>query len=92
MVHDFGSTDEELTLVEKLNNDYRVAYETIIGVIDHKESMIFFVDALGGTGKVFLFHTILATLKKVGHIVIATTTSGIATTLIPAWMNITFHF
>ena len=54
--------------------------------------MIFFVDALGGTGKIFLFHTILATLKKAGHIVIATTTSGIATTLIPAWMNITFHF
>ena len=54
--------------------------------------MIFFVDALGGIGKVFLFHTILANLKKVGHIVIATATSGIATTLILAWTNITFHF
>ena len=54
--------------------------------------MIFFVDALGGIGKVFLFHTILATLRKAGHIVIATATSGIATTLIPAWSNITSHF
>ena len=54
--------------------------------------MIFFVDVLRGTGKVFLFHTILATLRKAGYIAIATATFGIATTLIPAWMNITFHF
>lgn len=37
MVHDLGSMDEELKLVEKLNNDYKVAYETIIGVINCKE-------------------------------------------------------
>lgn len=46
MVHDLGSMDEELKLVEKLNNDYKVAYETIIGVIDCKEKNTFVV-ALG---------------------------------------------
>ena len=52
-------------------------------VIDRKESMIFFVDGLGGTGKTFWYRTILAALRKTGHIAIATTTSGIATTLLP---------
>ena len=52
-------------------------------VIDRKESMIFFVDGPGGTGKTFLYRTILATLRKASHIAIATTTSGIATTLLP---------
>ena len=38
------NVEEELTLIEKLNNDQRVAYETIMTVIDRKESMILFVD------------------------------------------------
>ena len=53
-------------------------------VIDRKESMIFFVNGLGGTGKTFLYHTVLATLRKAGHIAIATATSGIAATLLPS--------
>ena len=50
--------------------------------IERKESMIFFVDRTGGTRKTFLYHTMLATLRKAGHIVIATATSGIAATLL----------
>ena len=67
------NVNEELTLIKKLNNDQRVAYETIIIVIDRKESMIFFVDGPGGTRKTFLYRTILATLRKAGHIAIAIT-------------------
>ena len=77
------NVDEELTLIEKLNNDQRVAYETIITVIDCKESMIFFVDGPGGTRKTFLYRTILATLRKADYIAIATATSGIVATLLP---------
>ncbi|KAL4619591.1 hypothetical protein ACB092_06G090900 [Castanea dentata] len=76
--------DEELTLIEKLNNDQSVAYETIMTVIDCKESMIFFVDGLGGTGKTFLYRTILANLRKANHITIVTTTSSIVATLLPS--------
>nr|XP_023929885.1 uncharacterized protein LOC112041203 [Quercus suber] len=77
------NVDEELALIEKLNNDQRVAYETIMTVIDSKESMIFFVDGPGGTEKTFLYCTILVALRKANHIAIATTTSGIAATLLP---------
>ena len=52
-------------------------------IIDHKESMLFFVDGPRGIGKTFLYRTILATLRKAGHNAIATITSGIATTLLP---------
>ncbi|XP_075633805.1 ATP-dependent DNA helicase PIF1-like [Castanea sativa] len=78
------NVDEEFTLIEKLNNDQRVAYQTIMTVIDHKESMIFFINGPGGTGKTFLYHTILATLRKTDHIAIAIATSGIAATLLPS--------
>ena len=52
-------------------------------VIDYKKSMIFFVNRLGGTGKTFLYHTVLATLRKAGHIAIAIATSDIAATSLP---------
>ena len=68
--------DEEFTLIEKLNNDQKVAYKTIMTVIDHKESMILFVDGLGGTRKTFLYHTILTTLRKADHIAIIRATSA----------------
>ena len=44
--------------------------------------MIFFVDGPGGTGKTFLYRTLLANLRKLGHIAIATATSGIAVALL----------
>uniref|UniRef100_A0A2N9INS4 ATP-dependent DNA helicase n=1 Tax=Fagus sylvatica TaxID=28930 RepID=A0A2N9INS4_FAGSY len=75
--------DEEINFLDKLNHDQRVAYNTIMGVIERKESMIFFVDGPGGTGKTFLYRTLLANLRKLGHIAIATATSGIAATLLP---------
>ena len=77
------NVDEELTLIEKLNNYQRVAYETIMTVIYRKKSMIFFVDGPGGIGKIFLYCTILATLRKADHIAIVTSTSGIVATLLP---------
>ena len=58
-------------------------------VIDRKESMIFFVNGLGGTEKTFLYCTILTTLRKAGHITIAIATSGIVATLLPG--GITSH-
>ena len=49
-------------------------------VIRRKESMIFFVDGPGGTGKTFLYRTLFANLRKLGHIAIAIATSGIIAT------------
>ena len=75
--------DEELTLVDKLNNDQKFSYNTIMEVILRKQTMAFFVDGPGGTGKTFLYRALLASLRSDGHIAIATATSGIAATLLP---------
>ncbi|KAL0007370.1 hypothetical protein SO802_008872 [Lithocarpus litseifolius] len=75
--------DEELTLVDKLNNDKKFVYNTIMEVIQHKQTMTFFVDGPGGTGKTFLYRALLASLRSDGHIAIATATFGIVATLLP---------
>nr|XP_023894574.1 uncharacterized protein LOC112006531 [Quercus suber] len=74
--------DEELTLVDKLNNNKKFAYNTIMEVIQRKQTMAFFVDGPRGTRKTFLYCALLASLRSDGHIAIATATSGIVATLL----------
>ncbi|XP_058746222.1 uncharacterized protein LOC131619101 [Vicia villosa] len=75
--------NEDIESVAKLNNDQMIAFKTIMNVIDQKYSGIFFVDGPGGTGKTFLYRTLMATLRNRGEIVLATASSGIAATLLP---------
>ncbi|KAK2436868.1 ATP-dependent DNA helicase pif1 [Trifolium repens] len=75
--------DEDIQAVAKLNNDQMIAFKTIMDVIDRKQSEVFFIDGPGGTGKTFLYRTIMASLRSRGQIVIATASSGIAATLLP---------
>ncbi|XP_026416705.1 ATP-dependent DNA helicase PIF1-like [Papaver somniferum] len=76
-------SDEELSSVQKLNEDQSRAYDTIMGEIERKESKVFFIDGTGGTGKTYLYRAILATFRKNGGIALATATSGITTTMLP---------
>ncbi|PNX61002.1 ATP-dependent DNA helicase PIF1, partial [Trifolium pratense] len=69
--------------VSKLNNDQMNAFKTIMEVIERKQSQVFFIDGPGGTGKTFLYRTLMATLRSRGQIVLATASSGIAATLLP---------
>ena len=43
----------------------------------------FFIDGPGGTGKTFLYETLIADIRGKGRIVIATASSGVASTLLP---------
>nr|KYP69826.1 hypothetical protein KK1_009032 [Cajanus cajan] len=52
-------------------------------VINNKQSQVFFMDGPGGTGKSFLYRTLIANLRSKGQIVLATVSPGIATTLLP---------
>ncbi|XP_030939735.1 uncharacterized protein LOC115964596 [Quercus lobata] len=72
-----------LISTRECDNDLAVLRVIQDELIVPNESMIFFVDGLEGTGKTFLYRTILATLKKAGHIAVATSTSGIVATLLP---------
>lgn len=52
-------------------------------IIVHRimNSVVFFIDRSGGTGKTFLYRALLATIRLRGIIAIATATSGVATSI-----------
>ncbi|KAI5406569.1 uncharacterized protein LOC127079922 [Lathyrus oleraceus] len=74
--------NEDIEYVAKLNNDQVFAFNTIMNVIVQKHSGVFFVDGPGGTGKTFLYRTLMASLRSRGEILLATTSFGIAATLL----------
>ncbi|XP_073133484.1 uncharacterized protein [Henckelia pumila] len=76
-------SDEDLRSIQFLNSEQRLAFDSIVGCIMCNQSKLFFIDGPGGTGKTFLYRSILAHLRKNGKIIIAVATSGIAATLLP---------
>ncbi|XP_068340341.1 uncharacterized protein [Pyrus communis] len=53
-----------------------------MGVVQQSDNATFFVDGPGGTGKTYLYRALLASLRRLGHIVLATASSGIAATIL----------
>jgi hypothetical protein len=67
---------------DRLNDDQRSAYETILNVMTNKEGKLFFVYGSGGTNKTFVWTTILSRLQGQGKIVLAVASSGITSLLL----------
>lgn len=79
--------DEQLQLAEKneslLNKDQIFVYNTIIDAVHgFSKQKTFFVDGPGGSGKTFLYNTILARIRSQRKIAIAVASSGIAAELL----------
>ena len=76
---------ECLTNIAIMNIDQKLAFDTICAQIDLKEqanSKVFFLDAPGGTGKTFVFNTILSHYRVQNKICLALASSGIASILL----------
>ncbi|KAL0366887.1 UNVERIFIED_CONTAM: hypothetical protein Sradi_3578800 [Sesamum radiatum] len=71
-----------LNVVRVLNDCQFSAFDVISRAIRRKHSAIFFVDGPGGTGKTFLYKSLLANFQKDGLIMLAIATSGIAANLL----------
>jgi hypothetical protein len=67
---------------DRFNDDQRNAYETILNAVTNKEGKLFFVYGSGGTGKTFVWTTLLSHLQGQGKIVLAVASSGIASLLL----------
>uniref|UniRef100_A0A6N2NLJ3 ATP-dependent DNA helicase n=1 Tax=Salix viminalis TaxID=40686 RepID=A0A6N2NLJ3_SALVM len=84
-----GQLLKEITnkLLRKLDYDYlnleRVIYDSIIAAIFAKKQALVFVHGHGGTGKTFLWHTIINRVRFESLIVLAVASSGIASLLLP---------
>jgi len=63
---------------DRLNDDQRSAHEIILNVMTNKEGKLFFVYGSGGTGKTFVWTTLLSHLRRQGKIMLAVAPSGIA--------------
>jgi hypothetical protein len=67
---------------DRLNDDQRSTYETILNVVTNKDGKLFFVYGSGRTGKTFVWTTLLSRLQGQSKIVLAVTSSGIASLLL----------
>lgn len=78
--------EEQATVVSRaqpyFTNEQKEAFDRIISSIIQRRGQLFFLDAPGGTGKIFLLNMILAHVRQNNEIILAVATSGIASTLL----------
>lgn len=71
-------SEDDVLLHKKLDEKQMIAYNLIIDRIFSNKAGAFFIDGPGGTGKTFLYRALLATVRSMGFIALATATSGVA--------------
>ncbi|KAG5575728.1 hypothetical protein H5410_055862 [Solanum commersonii] len=76
-------SEKNLLLQRQLNRDQQIAYNTIMNRVFSNKPGAFFIDGPGGTGKTFLYRVLLATVRHQGFVALATTSFGVATSLLP---------
>jgi hypothetical protein len=69
--------------VHNLNPEQLSGFPEIIDHVINRKGRVFFVDGLRGTGKTFLYMYLIATVCSEGLIAVASTTSGIAASIMP---------
>ncbi|XP_062179396.1 uncharacterized protein LOC133884006 [Phragmites australis] len=78
-----GVDQEHLHIIDTLNMEQRVAFDEIMDHVVNRRGNVFFVDGPGGTGKTYLYKALLAKVRSLELIAIATATSGIAASIMP---------
>ena len=79
--------------VKSMNDEQKAFYKAVIdSIYGNSTDKLFFVDALGGTGKTFVAETILAHVRSKKHIAIAVAFSGIAALLLPGGRTLHSRF
>jgi hypothetical protein len=69
--------------ISRLNKNQRVIFDTIYNSVANTEGRTFFIYGHGGTGKTFLWTTLLNYVRSQGKIALAVASSGIASLLLP---------
>ncbi|XP_050278246.1 uncharacterized protein LOC126719772 [Quercus robur] len=84
MSYNIGSLQREHEiLISGLNNEQRNIYNSIMEAVFSESGGMFFVYGHGGTGKTYLYRTILAAVRSKGKIALAVASSSIAALLLP---------
>jgi hypothetical protein len=69
--------------IPRLNKCQEKVYDAICNSVQNREGRTFFVYGFGGTGKTFLWTTILNSVRSKGKVALAVASSGIASLLLP---------
>nr|XP_043619664.1 uncharacterized protein LOC122591461 [Erigeron canadensis] len=80
--HTLGT--EHASLKQRLNNEQLQIYDYVTISLETNKQVLAFVYGHGGTGKTFLWTTIISGLRSHGRIVLAVAASGIASLLLPS--------
>jgi hypothetical protein len=75
---------DDMALPKILNEEQQATYNDIMSAIDSDHGGLFFVDGPGDTEKTYLYRALLATIRSQNKIAMATTTSGVATLIMPS--------
>ena len=65
-----------------MHKDQIRVYNTVIQLFFNLTQIHLFLDRPGGTGKTFVYNTILAKIRSIGNVALAVTSSGIAAELL----------
>nr|KAJ0213415.1 hypothetical protein LSAT_V11C400159760 [Lactuca sativa] len=71
-------------LLPQLNIEQLSVYNAVTDSIENRKQILMFVYGHGGTGKTFLWTTIISDLRSEGKIVLAVAASGIASLFLPS--------
>ncbi|XP_012853843.1 PREDICTED: uncharacterized protein LOC105973366 [Erythranthe guttata] len=74
---------EDMLSIGRLNSEQKYAFDQVVVQIDAGGSGVFFLDGPGGTGKTFLYRSLLAYVRHKGGIALAVASSGVAASLLP---------
>ena len=83
---------EHQELHKELNNEQKRVYNVVLDSVHEDKGGLFFVYGAGGTGKTYLYKTIIARLRGEGKIVLAVASSSIAALLLPSGRTAHFRF
>ncbi|XP_027186197.2 uncharacterized protein [Cicer arietinum] len=75
--------EEYSQLLHGLNSDQKAIHDFVLQSITLNFGKLFFVYGSGGTGKTYLWRTLLAKLRSEGKIALAVATSGVVALLLP---------
>ena len=78
-----GFDEDHLKIVDTLNAKQMAGYEEILDHVLKNKGHVFFVDGPGGTGKTYLYKALIAKVRSMDLITVATATSGIAASIMP---------
>jgi len=78
-----GFDEVDLALVDSLNAEQKAGFDQIMAHVNSGKGQVFFVGGPGGTGKTYLYRALLAKVRSMNLIAVATATSGIAASIMP---------